>query len=184
MDTLNAIFTRRSIRAYTNDPVSDQAVDTLLRAAMVAPSALDERPWHFVVVRERRTLQALAEAMEHCDLLRGTPVGIVFCGDPRLEKIPGMDFWVQDCAACVQNVHLAAHALGLGSVWVALHPLPNRVGAVRRALMIPPEVIPFALLSVGYPAEHHGGEDRFEAGRIHQERWGGLDQESRRSAGI
>ena len=171
MHTLDAIFSRRSIRAYRDEPVPEEQVDTLLRVAMVAPSALDERPWHFVVVRDRDTLRGLAEGMEHCAMLREAPLGLVFCGDPRLEKIPGLDFWVQDLSASVQNVHLAAHAMGLGSVWVALHPIEDRMRPVRQALNLPAEIVPFAVLCVGLPGETLEGEDRFDPSRVHREQW-------------
>ena len=173
MNTLDAIFTRRSIRAYRDEAVPEEMIATLLKVAMVAPSAMDERPWHFVVVQDREKLADLADRMEHCEMLREAPLGMVFCGDPRLEKIPGMDFWVQDCSACVQNVHLAAHAMGLGSVWVALHPIDDRVGPVRQALGVPDEVIPLAILCVGFPAEDLDGEDRYDDTRVHRETWGG-----------
>jgi nitroreductase len=107
--------------------------------------------------------------MEDCDMLREAACGVLVCGDPRLEKFPG--FWVQDCSACTQNVLLAAHARGLGAVWIAIHPLDDRSAAVRRLLGIPEEIVPFALVSIGYPAEHLGGEDRFDSERVHYESW-------------
>ncbi len=169
MDTLKAITSRRSIRKYTAEPISEADQKTLLNAAMTAPSAFDERPWHFVVMREKTLLCNLADKIDHCEMLREANMAILICGDQRLEKIPG--FWSQDCSACTQNVLLAAHALGLGAVWLAVYPLQDRIETLRAELGIPQEVIPFALVSVGYPAEKLEGEERFDAARVHCNRW-------------
>jgi len=169
MDTLEAIFTRRSIRKFTDQPVAEDTVHTLLRAAMVAPSAGDQRPWHFVVVRDRGRLREMGRRMEGCEMLDTATLGLLVCGDQSLEKIKG--FWVQDCAACTMTVLLAAHALGLGAVWVAVYPLEDRLRVVREELNIPENVIPFALVALGHPGEHLPGEDRYDAARVHRERW-------------
>lgn len=169
MDTLEAIFTRRSIRKYTDQTVGEDTLKELLRAAMVAPSAGDQRPWHFVVVRDRNKLQAMGKRMEGCEMLETANVGLLICGDESLEKIKG--FWVQDCSACTMTVLLAAHALGLGAVWVAIYPLEERLKVVREELSIPPQIIPFALVAMGYPAEHLPGEDRYDPARVHRDHW-------------
>ncbi|RKX33270.1 MAG: nitroreductase family protein [Verrucomicrobia bacterium] len=169
MDTLEAIFTRRSIRKYTTEPVGEDVVHLLLRAAMVAPSAADQRPWHFVVVRDRGKLQAMGRRMEGCEMLDTAALGILVCGDESLEKVKG--FWVQDCSACAMTILLAAHAKGLGAVWVAVYPLEERMRVVREELGIPANIIPFALVSMGHPDEHLPGEDRFDASRVHREQW-------------
>lgn len=169
MDTLTAIATRRSIRKYTADPVADTVVRDLLAAGMVAPSAIDVRPWHFIVVTERESLDRLAAGMEFCDMLREATLGIVICGDPRVEKAPG--FWVQDCSACTQNMLLAAHALGLGAVWVGLHPMESRVAATREVLGVPDPVIPLSIVAAGHPAETLPGEDRWDDAKVHRDRW-------------
>jgi nitroreductase len=169
MDALQAIFSRRSIRKYSSEPIAQDVEESLLRAAMVAPSALDERPWHFVVIRDRELLRELSARMDHCEMLGEAALGLLICGDDRLERAKG--FWVQDCSACTQNVLLAAHALGLGAVWLAVHPLEDRIQAVRSVLGVPAEVAPFALVSLGYPAEKLEGEDRYDPSRIHANRW-------------
>lgn len=169
MDTLAAIFTRRSIRKYTQQPIPECVVDKILRAAMVAPSAADERPWHFVVVQNQDTLIKLGKRLDHCEMLAEATLGILVCGDESLEKIKG--YWVQDCSACTQNILLAAHALGVGAVWLALYPLENRTEVIRNELAVPDAVIPFALVSLGFPGEVLAGEDRFDQSRVHLETW-------------
>lgn len=171
MDTITAIMTRRSIRKFTHKPVPDKAIDTILRAAFVAPSAQDQRPWHFVVIRSKPVLEELSRRMEFCDMLAEATAGFLICGDERLEKIKG--YWVQDCSACTQNVLLAAHAMGLGAVWIAVHPgLPNRMNGLRALLGIPEEVTPLALVALGHPAEQLLPEDRYDNNKVHYDNWG------------
>ena len=169
MDTLEAILTRRSIRAYTDRPVPASHVRQLMQAAFTAPSAFDERPWHFILLTDRERLQQLGGAMPGCEMLQQATLGLLICGDERLEKFPGL--WVQDCSACAENVLLAAHALGLGAVWLALHPIEDRIRAVREACGVPGEVTPFALISMGFPAESLPGENRWDDSRLHDETW-------------
>lgn len=169
MDTMEAMFTRRSIRKYTDKPVSTEDIEEILKAAFVAPSAADERPWHFVVIRHKDTLEGLAEAMEGCEMLETATLGLLICGDESLEQIPG--FWQQDCSACAENVLLAAHAKGLGACWIAIGGVDPRVKAVREATDVPETIVPFALISIGHPAEELPGEDRYDETRVHAERW-------------
>ncbi|HQH27669.1 MAG TPA: nitroreductase family protein [Oligoflexia bacterium] len=171
MEALTAISTRRSIRKYTGQPLTEDTLLEIVRAGMAAPSAFDERPWHFVLIQEKGTLSKLASAMEHCEMLREAGAGLLICGDEALEKAQGMQIWVQDCSACAENILLAAHALGLGAVWLAIYPIAERSSAVRKALQIPQEISPFALISLGYPAEQLGAEDRYDANRVHREQW-------------
>lgn len=170
MDAMECLLTRRSIRKFEDRPVSRALVAKLLQALFSSPSAMDARPWSFVIVDDREVLRGLGRAMPHCDMLLEAPLGIVICGEPARERAPG--FWPQDCSAATQNVLLAAHALGLGGVWVGLYPMDDRVAAVRRALEIPETVIPFALAAIGHPAEHPAPENRFDAARVHHNRWG------------
>ncbi len=170
MDALEAIRTRRSIRKYTGQPVAEPDIQAMLTAAMMAPTALDQRPWHFVVIRQATALRLLAARMPKCDMLRTASLGIVVCGDTRLEKIPG--YWIQDCCACTQNLLLAAHARGLGAVWIALHPgIPDRELVVRDACRLPAPVIPLALVAIGHPDEAVPSPDRFDVARVHSEQW-------------
>ena len=169
MEALEAIFSRRSIRKYKPDAVADATLQLVLKSAMVAPSAFDERPWHFVVIQEQSALCAIADKIDHCEMLREAAAGILVCGDKRLERVPG--FWEQDCSACSQNILLAAHALGLGAVWLAVYPLADRIESLRAMLGIPEEVTPFALISLGYPNEELGPEERYDSARIHYNNW-------------
>ncbi len=169
MDAIEAILSRRSIRKYRDDPIPDLVVNETLRAAMSAPSAGNEQPWHFVVIRNRETLDRIPDVHPHAQMLKEAPVAILICGDPGLEKHKG--FWVQDCSAATENLLIAARSKGLGAVWLGIYPREDRVEGLRRMLDIPKSVIPFSLVPLGHPAEEKPKEDRFNIDRIHLERW-------------
>jgi nitroreductase len=164
---LENIFARRSIRRYTDEPVSEENVRTLLKAAMAAPSASDRRPWHFIVVRQRATLDALAECHPYAKMLFEAPLCIVPCADPAISDA----WWVQDCSAATENLLLAATALGLGAVWVGVYPRTERARAVREVLGIPESIVPLCLVPIGRPAEHKQPRTRYDVARVYQEEW-------------
>jgi nitroreductase len=163
------VLSRRSIRRYTDEPVDDDTVERLLRAAMAAPSAGNQQPWRFIVLRERETLSAITEWHPYAKMLPSAPVAVVVLGDPTGAKWAAL--WPQDCAACVQNMLIEAELLGLGAVWLGIHPLPEREAALRELLGVPDEVIPFAIVPFGWPQERKEPSNRYDAARIHHERW-------------
>jgi nitroreductase len=169
MEAIDAILTRRSVRRYTDRPVPDDVVTELLKAAMAAPSAQNQQPWQFIVVRERSLLEKMAEVSEYAKMLRHAQAAVVVCGDLSDERSPG--FWIEDCAAATQNLLLAAHALGLGAVWIGVYPREERVERLRDLFGPPQKVIPFAVISLGYPAENPGPAERFDSGRVHVDKW-------------
>jgi len=169
MDAMKAILSRRSIRKYTADPVSAALVKELLEAAMSAPSAGNEQPWHFIVIEDRKTLDAIPTHHPYAQMLKGAPLAIMVCGDERLEKHAG--YWVQDCAAATQNILIAAQAKGLGAVWLGVYPTEDRVRALKTLLGIPSPVTPFAVIAVGHPDEQKEPAERYEASRVHRDRW-------------
>jgi len=166
---MDAILSRRSIRKYTTKPVSDCVIRDILEAAMCAPSAGNERPWEFIVVRDRQTLEELMKVHPHAQMLKEAALAIVVCGDTKKEVYSG--FWVQDCAAATENILLAATAKGLGSVWLGIYPMQDRVKGVKKVLGIPENVVPLALVPLGYPAEKKKPENRFDVCRVHDDKW-------------
>ena len=163
------VLSRRSIRKYTSEPVPDDVVERLLRAAMAAPSAGNQQPWQFVVIRDRATLTAITEVHPYSTMLPGAPAVILVCGDAASCKWPQM--WEQDCAAATENLLIEAEVLGLGAVWLGVHPLEERVRGIRALLGIPESVVPFAIVPLGHPAESKPPSDRYDAARVHRERW-------------
>lgn len=171
MEALDAIMGRRSIRRYTDDPVTDEQVDTVVRAAMAAPSAGNQQPWRFIVLRQRDSLDAAAATTPYGRMLLDAAFALVVCGDTRELKHAVM--WQQDCSAAVQNALLAAHAIGLGGVWLGFWPKMERVTPLKELLGMPEGVEPLAVLAFGYPAEEKGPSERYEPAFVHDERWQG-----------
>jgi nitroreductase len=169
MDALEAIKTRRSIRVYTDEPVSDEHLHAMLAAAMQAPSAGNQQPWHFIVIRKRADLDLLADALPYGKMLHHAPLGIVICADVEHESNRG--YWVQDCSAATQNLLLAAHAQGLGAVWLGVYPREQRVVELRHLLGMPEGATPLCVVAVGHPAEVVPPADRFQPDRVHEEKW-------------
>jgi nitroreductase len=163
------VLARRSIRKYTDEPIDDATVERLLRAGMAAPSAGNQQPWQFIVIRDRATLTRIAEWHPYARMLPTAPVAVLVLGDSSVAKWAGM--WPQDCAACVENMLIEAESLGLGAVWLGVHPLPERESALREQLGIPEQVVPFAIVPFGRPAEHKEPSGRYDETRIHHERW-------------
>ena len=169
MDALDAIMTRHSVRKFTEGPVSEADTDTILHAAMAAPSAFNQQRWRFVVVRDSERLAALSEATPYAGPLAGAAVGIVVCGETADERTPG--YWIVECSAATENALLAANALGLGAAWLGVAMYDDRVGNIRRILDLPDHVSPLAMIAIGHPAETREAAERFDADKVHNETW-------------
>ena len=173
-DALSVIAQRTSVRRYdqTKD-VPDATVETLLRAAMSAPTAVNLQPWEFIVVRDKATLAALAAANRYGAMIAQAPVAIVVCGDTRQEANGEPNkWWMLDCSAATENLLLAATAQGLGTVWTAVYPHDDRIAAVRRILSIPDRYIPLCVVPVGHPADPSAKpKDKWKPAKVHKERF-------------
>jgi len=169
MDALEAIHTRRSIRAYLDQPLPEELIQKLLAAAMQAPSALNQQPWQFVVIDDRAILAKIPPFMPNAAMAGRATLAILVCGDLSLEESEG--YWVVDCAAAVENMLLAAHALGLGAVWCGVYPREPRMEGLRRLIGLPKNVIAHSLVVLGYAAEQVPAEDRYRPERVHHNRW-------------
>ena len=152
---INNIMTRVSVREFTGEKISPAQVDTLLRAAMAAPSAINKQPWAFIVVDDDAVIAKLGEALPYSRCSNHPAVAIIPCGDLN-KAIPGemANFWINDVSAATENLLLAAHAMGLGAVWTGLHPDMNRAKMVQELLGLPEHIIPLCVVPVGVPAEH------------------------------
>jgi nitroreductase len=162
------IFARRSIRAYSGEPVTEEQIRSLLEAGAAAPSAWNRRPWHFVVVTDKGRLQALADLHPYGKMIGSAAVGIAVCGDPAESAL-----WVQECSAVTQNILIAVAGLGLGGVWLGCHGRSEREHAVRDVLGIPQEIGVLSVISIGHPHPMEKKEPRtqLDLARVHRERW-------------
>lgn len=163
------IMTRTSVRQYTDRPISADTLETLLKAGMAAPTAVNKQPWAFVVTTGRDALDSLATLQPR---LKTAAAAITVCGDmTRAIEGEGRDFWVQDCSAATENILLAAHALGLGAVRTGVYPIAERVGNVSRALALPDSVVPMCIIAVGYPVADQEPKDKWDPSKVHYQRW-------------
>ncbi len=169
MDTLDAIFSRRSIRQYDPKMVSDEQVTAIIKAGMYAPSAVNKQPWHFIVFRSKQTIHSIMEAHPNASMLDKANVAILVCWDENLQHDAG--YGPVDCAAATQNMLLAAHDAGLGAVWLGIYPRQQRMDAMQAIFKLPSGIKAFSIISMGYPAEKKVFPDRFNRSRIHFEQW-------------
>ena len=164
------INSRRSVRQWKNEPVSDNDIQKILEAAMNAPSAGNEQPWHFIVVKDKDLLAKASGINPYGSFVKNAPVAILVCGEPQLERFKG--YWVQDCSAAAENLLLAVHSLGLGAVWTSIYPIEERIKGCRQLFNLPEEIIPFTLIPAGYPLVAAGErKSRFDASRVRQNSW-------------
>ncbi len=169
MDALTCIHTRRSIRRFTDEPVTDEEIRILLDAAMIAPSAGNARPWEFVLITDKALLERIPAINQYASMAAGAPLTVLVCGNLQKEKYPG--YWTQDCSAALQNMLLAATALGLGTVWTGVYPVEERIKGFRELCRLPEQIMPLGAVVVGRPAVEARSLSRYEAGKIHTNTW-------------
>jgi len=168
--SLDPIFQRRSIRVYTEQPVEPEKLDLLLKAAMAAPSAMNCKPWEFVVITDPEKLALFRKRLIFGN--RNAPAAILVCGNPSLSVNPAARlFWVQDCSLAGENILIAASGLGLGTVWVGVHPVAEFVRVVRDITGLPKHVTPLGLVYVGYPAEGKPARTQYDQKRVHWQKY-------------
>jgi len=167
---LEIIFNRRSIRKYTDQPVEPEKLDLLVQAAMAAPSAMNCKPWEFVIVTDPQKLTQFRKRLIFGN--RNAPAAIVVCGNPSLSTNPAARlFWVQDCSLAGENILIAATGLGLGTVWIGVHPVAEFVRVVRQIIGLPKHITPLGLIYVGYPAEEKPARTQYQASRVHWQKY-------------
>jgi nitroreductase len=165
------ILERRSVRIYSPGEVSQEQVQTLITAAMAAPSAGGKAPWHFVVVRGRQTLSRMTAVLPQGEMLAGAALGIVVCGNLEVAHDNQLSYLLQDCSAAIENLLLAAHILGLGACWIGVHPRLERIKSIREILALPSPIIPVACISIGYPGEAKEPRAAYKSEAVHFETW-------------
>lgn len=164
---LAPIFARRSVRAYTEQPIDEAVIRDLLEAAMAAPSAVAKDPWEFYVVRDQSTRDTIADALPNGQMLRKAPVGIVVVGDLDRAHSNALSYMLQDCSAAIDNLLLAASMLGLGACWLGVHPREDRIDHLTRLFSLPDHQIPVAAIALGYPDETPPPRTRYREAAVH-----------------
>ncbi len=168
-NTIDTIYDRRSVRKYIDKEVNPDLVDEILRAAMFAPSGCNKQPWHFVVFNDKELIKEIKAIHPYASALATAPVCIMVCGDTQKEMAPG--FYQVDCSAAIENMILAAKALGLDTCWMGIYPWEDTMAAFTKRFNLPENVKPFALISVGYSESKQERPRRYDASRIHYNKW-------------
>lgn len=168
---LDNIHARKSVRQFTSEEVSENQIEVMLRAAMAAPSAVNQQPWRFIVVTGRERLDNLSEGLPYAKMLKQATLAIVVCGETTWRNGQDNPYWSQDCSAATQNLLLAAESLGLGAVWTAVYPDRDRVEWVTTTLEIPNGVLPLCVVPIGYPAGDTQPRDKWKPENIHYDKW-------------
>jgi len=168
---LNFIFSRRSVRKYEKREIPPELLNDLFEAAMAAPSAVARDPWHFLLIRERDTLDEIVKILPHGQMLRQAPAAVIVCGDIDLAHSNELSYMLQDLSAAVENILLAATALDLGSCWLGMHPRPERISGIRKLFSLPENIIPMCGIALGWPAEIPEPRTRYKPERVHMEKW-------------
>lgn len=165
------IMTRTSVRQFTDRAISKDTLETIVKAGMAAPTAVNKQPWDFVVVTDRTVLDSLMAHHPYSNLKTAT-AAIIVCGN--MEKAmegDGQAYWIQDCSAATENILLAAHSLGLGAVWCGVYPMQDRIEPVRETLGLPSYVTPLNIISMGYPAQESQPKDKWNPANVHYQKW-------------
>ncbi len=168
MEALEAIMSRRSIRKYTDKKIPDETITRLLKAGMNAPSAHNKQPWHFIIVDDRETMLKVNEYHQYSKMLENASHAIIVLGDNDIQTT---DFWVHDCSAATENILIAANALGLGAVWLGVHPHQDLIAGTKKLFNVPEHVTPLGIISLGYPEETKPPRENYNPERVHKNKW-------------
>jgi len=149
---MESIEKRRSIRKYKKEePVTREQLKALLKAAMLAPSANNSRPWEFIAVTKREVLNEIARAHPYTKMCETAAAAIIVVAIPQTGN--PTDYFPQDCAAATENILLQAASMGLGTCWCGVYPKENLIASIRKLFNIPVPKIPFNVIAVGSPNE-------------------------------
>ena len=176
------ILNRKSVRSYTGDTIPAAVMENILRAAMAAPSGMDIRPWQFVVLTDKSQYETIFEGNFNMQKFMESGAVVVVCADTTVTRPPRDNpdapavtmpnvLWRDDMGAVTENLLLAVEAYGLGACWTACYPFPNTMAPVRKALALPDNVVPYAVVPIGYPSAENTPKDKWDPARIHYGRW-------------
>ena len=158
---METIFKRRSVRKYTETPVTDVQIKQIIRAGMAAPSAKNSQEWGFVVLRDPEIYKKFSEVHVNAFAMKTAQAAILVCADLSKEQDPGQGWWIQDCSAAMENMLLEATDLGLGSLWLGVYPKEDRVDCMKEVCKLPENVEPLGIIALGEPTKERPAIDRY-----------------------
>ncbi len=168
---IDVIHQRVSIRNYTSKKISKEQLETIVRAGMAAPSAMNKQPWQFIVINDENTLSAIGD-IPTSKMAKQAPAAILVCGDLQKAGEGWLEqYWIQDCSAVSENILLAITDLGLGGVWTSIYPAEDRMKIITDMLQLPEHIIPFCVIPIGYPAQEYEPKDKWNPENIHWNKW-------------
>jgi nitroreductase len=170
-DTLSVIHFRKSVKSFTGAAVSTENLDTIIRAGMAAPTAVNKQPWSFVVVTDRKKLDALATGLPNARGIGKAGAVIIVCTEPEKANLQSKDFAIIDATLASENILLATEALGLGGHWTASYPYEDKMKHVRTVLGIPATVIPLNVILISVPTGEDKPKDKYHKNKIHWGKW-------------
>ncbi len=163
---LETIFSRKSVRSYTDQPVTVEDLMLLVRAGMAAPTGMNRQPWEFFIVQDKEIMASLSEKIPYARMLKEAQAAIVVIGNPEKSV-----YWYLDCSAAAQNILLAAESIGLGAVWTAGYPFEDRMKTISKAFGIPEPYLPLCLIPIGYPKGEQKPKDKWDESKVHLNKW-------------
>ncbi len=181
-ETIRTIMQRKSVRAFTDEPIPAAYMEAMLKASMAAPTGSNIQPWYFVVLTDKSKYEHVFENNFNMRIFNSAAAVVVFCADTTVTRPPRDNpdgapvtrpngTWRDDLGACTENFLLAAESLGLGAVWTAAYPYSERYASMKRELGLPDPVLPYCAVAVGWPANDEQPKDKWKPDRIHYERW-------------
>lgn len=169
---LQNIASRKSVRHFTQEPVTQEQLQTLARAAMAAPTACNKQPWAVIAINDRTMLDSLCAGLPYAKMLAEAQAAMIVCGDlSKALEGDGAQFWIQDCSAATENLLLAAEAMRLGVVWTAVYPDPERMAIVNKVLNLPENIIPLNVIPIGHPTGEDQPKDKWIDENYHLNKW-------------
>lgn len=164
---LDNILERVSIRQYSDKKIEQEKIDTILKAAMAAPSGMNRQPWEIIVVNDKDKLAAIAQATPNARYSKDSQVTMIVCGDIKVSD----KLWMQDCCAVTENILLAVQSLDLGAVWCMCYPKQENVNAIQKIFNLPKNIIPLSIIPMGYPATKQEAKQKYNPAKVHVNKW-------------
>ena len=164
---MNIFKSRRSIRKFTAEPIPQEVMTSILEDAMSGPSAMRRDPWEFIVINDKKMLADVSSFLPHGGLLQDAACGVVVCGDIKNAHDNSESYMLQDVSAAIENLLLSAESRNIGSCWLGVHPRRDRIEGISRYFSLPENIIPVAVIALGFKAETKAPETRYDKNKIH-----------------